>query len=158
MVVGAKSRRVGDPELSSKRTTSPDLSTTSLFGSQSLYPPLPYLYPTKKTDRRAFFNRSFGSTMAHSAPNSRYIRPDAVEPFVWHTVENLDPCSFRYCCMPVLLVISYTCELDPTTSARVRRCSSLVHSLVPWAGNDVFRHLHAVTFDWEASPMPYRVM
>ena len=41
--------------------------------------------------------------------------------------------------MPVLLVISYTCELDPTTSARVRRCSSLVHSLVPWAGNDVFR-------------------
>ena len=42
--------------------------------------------------------------------------------------------------MPVLLVFSYTCELDPTTSARVRRCSSLVHSLVPWAGNDMFRH------------------
>ena len=39
----------------------------------------------------------------------------------------------------MLLVISYRCELDPTTSARVRRCSSLVHSLVPWAGNDVFR-------------------
>ena len=36
--------------------------------------------------------------------------------------------------MSVLLVISLTCELDPTTSARVRRCSSLVHSLVPWAG------------------------
>ena len=43
--------------------------------------------------------------------------------------------------MPVLLVISYICELDPTTSARVRRCSSLVHSLVPWAGNDVFRQV-----------------
>ena len=27
--------------------------------------------------------------------------------------------------MPVLLVISYTCELDPTTSARVRRYSFL---------------------------------
>ena len=57
------------------------------------------------------------------------------------SVENLDLCSFRCCCMPVLLVISYTCELDPTTSARVRQCSSLVHSLVPWAGNDVFRQV-----------------
>ena len=28
----------------------------------------------------------------------------------------------------------------PDHIARVRRCSSLVHSLVPWAGNDVFRH------------------
>ena len=43
--------------------------------------------------------------------------------------------------MPVLLVFTYTCELDLTTSARVRRCSSLVHSLVPWAGNDVFRQV-----------------
>ena len=51
------------------------------------------------------------------------------------SVDNLDLCRFRCCCMPVLLV------LDPTTSARVRRCSSLVHSLVPWAGNDVFRQI-----------------
>ena len=29
--------------------------------------------------------------------------------------------SFRCCYMSVLLVISYTCELDPTTSARVQR-------------------------------------
>ena len=54
------------------------------------------------------------------------------------SVGNLELCSFRCCCMSVLLVISYTCELDPTTSARVRRCSSVIHSLVPWAGNDVF--------------------
>ena len=39
------------------------------------------------------------------------------------------------------LVISYTCELDPTTSARVWRCSSLVHSLVSLGGNDVFRQI-----------------
>ena len=53
-------------------------------------------------------------------------------------VRNLDLCSFRYCCISVLPVISHTCELDLTKSAHVRRCSSLVHSLVPWAGNDVF--------------------
>ena len=51
--------------------------------------------------------------------------------------------------MPVLLVISYTCELDLTTSARIRRCSSLVHSLIPWAGNDMFRQLahHLLPYD-----------
>ena len=62
---------------------------------------------------------------------------------VWDVlVGNLDLCSFRCCCMPVLLVFSYTCKLDLTTSACVWQCSSLVHSLVPWAGNDVFRQFY----------------
>ena len=81
--------------------------------------------------------------MQTPAPSYAYIGnpfpPHYGSQYVKIPVENLDPCSFRCCCMPVLLVISYRCELDPTTSARVRRCSSLVHSLVPWAGNDVFR-------------------
>ena len=91
---------------------------------------------------------SFSSTHSFSLSSVLVFVCSATDISQWGSVENLDLCSFRCCCMPVLLVISYTCELDPTTSARVRRCSSLVHSLVPWAGNDVFRQYYRTLYHY----------
>ena len=51
-------------------------------------------------------------------PPQYELRPpwvDADSPTVTVFIRNLDLCSFRCCCMSVLLVISYTCELDPTS-------------------------------------------
>ena len=109
----------------------------------SRLPPIPLLHKPKKmglTKRqeilkycRRFAIHTFWSSWATLGPRAWASRALYLRFGV--TCRKLDLCSFRCCCMPVLLVISHThtCELDPTTSARVRRCSSLVYSLVPWA-------------------------
>ena len=53
-------------------------------------------------------------------------------------VENLDLCSFRCCCMPVLLVISYHASWTRPHPLASSDALALFIQLVPWAGNDVF--------------------